>query len=183
VADHGASLSWRSDRPYEAALTIDLSASNQPASVSISGLTITHFSPSIAQNYAVYVPQPTALADASSFIELKGCDISSASGSGIGVEGGCVSVESCIIHDCKNHGILFLGQTARGKVLKSTATNCKLNGVLLRDGAAAAVEQNELIGNGQYGAALIDCQGYFASSNVAKRNGRGNVSGECDAVD
>ena len=127
LADRGATLMWKSDRPYEAALTIDLSSSSQPSTIVVSGLAIRHSSPSIAQNYAVYVPQPSTLADANSRIELRGCDVSSASGSGVGVEGGSVSIESCEIHDCKNHGVLYLGQTARGSVRKSTVSNCKLN--------------------------------------------------------
>ena len=51
---------------------------------------------------------------------------------------------------------------------------------LLRDGAAPTIEGNRLSGNGQYGAALIDCRGKFLDGNVAVGNGKGAVRGECD---
>ena len=55
-----------------------------------------------------------AAADGESRIELRECQISSSSGSGVGVEGGDVTLSSCRIADCKNHGALFVGPTARG---------------------------------------------------------------------
>ena len=58
--DKGAVLAWKSDRPYEAALTVDLSLAAAPCRVLVQGLEIRHSSPSIAQNYAVYVPAPSA---------------------------------------------------------------------------------------------------------------------------
>ena len=60
---------------------------------------------------------------------------------------------------------------------------CKLNGVLLRDGAAPTLEANVLRGNGQYGASLIDCRGTYLGTNQASGNGKGAVNGECDDVD
>ena len=60
LGDKGAVLAWKSDRPYEAALTVDLSLAAAPCRVLIQGLEIRHSSPSIAQNYAVYVPAPSA---------------------------------------------------------------------------------------------------------------------------
>jgi hypothetical protein len=95
LADPGAVLTWRSDKPYEAALTVDLSTASAECEVLVSGLSVRHFSPSIAQNYAVYVPQPSAAADSTSLIKLHGCDVSSGSGSGIGVEGGDVTISAC----------------------------------------------------------------------------------------
>ena len=35
---------------------------------------------------------------------------------GIGVEGGNVTVYSCSVHDCKNHGVLYVGGAATGRV-------------------------------------------------------------------
>ena len=71
---------------------------------------------SIAQNYAVFIPQGIASVEAASQIELRYCDISSASGTGVGVEGGSVALTGCRIHDCKNHGVLYVGRSARGAV-------------------------------------------------------------------
>ena len=182
LAEPGAILSWSSSKPYEAALTVDLSVATAPASVFISGLTVRHSSPSIAQNYAVYVPQPSAASDAGSTIEMRVSDVSSATGSGVGVEGGAVTLAKCRVHDCKNHGVVYLGRSARGAVTGCSIEACKLNGILLRDGCSPTLGANRLAANGQYGAALIDCRGAFLESNVARGmgNGKGAVSGECD---
>lgn len=169
----GAVLSWKSDKPYEAALDVDVSGSAD-GPVLILGLTIRHYSPSIAQNYGAYVHSPT------SRVKFFSCDIASSSGSGIGVEGGNVTVTSCTIHDCKNHGVLYVGSEATGRVERCIVENCKLNGLLLRDGASPTLSDNLLKGNGQYGAALIDCRGVLLDDNEVVRNGKGAVSGQCD---
>lgn len=187
MADGDVTLSWKSDRPYEAALTVALERPISPAAstsrVVVSGLSVRHFSPSIAQNYAVYVPQPTSAAADGVGIEFQRCAITSGSGSGVGVEGGDVTLERCQIASCKNHGVVYLGQTSRGKITNCTVEQCKLNGVLLRDGASPTLEGNRLRANGQYGAALIDCRGRYLKGNDAAGNGKGAVSGECDYYD
>jgi len=182
IADGDVTLSWKSDRPYEAALTIALEPTlpTLTSRVLVSGLSVRHFSPSIAQNYAVYVPQPTSPAADGVGIVFQSCAITSASGSGVGIEGGDVTLERCQIAGCKNHGIVYLGQAARGRIVGCTVEKCKLNGVLLRDGASPVLEGNRLRANGQYGAALIDCRGRYLTSNDAGGNGKGAVSGGCD---
>ena len=171
-----AVLSWKSDKPYEAALDVDVSDGSAD-SVLVEGLTIRHSSPSIAQNYGVYVHSPTRK------VKFSSCDVASSSGSGIGVEGGNVTVFSCTIHDCKNHGVLYLGGDATGRVERCIVENCKLNGLLLRDGASPTLSDNLLKGNGQYGASLIDCSGVLLDNNEVVRNGKGAVSGTCDGVE
>jgi len=183
LAEAGATLTWRSDKPYEAALTVDLSDATEPAQVLIAGLTLRHYSPSIAQNYAVYVPPPSSAAERGSIVTLRGCDVSSSSGSGVGVEGGCVDLVDCRVAGCKNHGVLYLGPSSRGNLRGCVLEKNKLNGVLLRDGAAPTLADNQLRANGQFGAALVDCRGAYLPSNQASANGKGAVSGECDAPD
>jgi len=182
LAEPGAVVAWRSDKPYEAALTVDLSEAASGGSVTISGLTVRHSSPSIAQNYAVYVPPPSRAASATK-VELRDLDVSSSSGSGLGVEGGDVTLLSSKVHDCRNHGLVFLGPTARGAVRGCELAKNKLNGVLLRDGASPAIEGSRLVNNGAYGASLIDCRGSLAAGNEIRGNGKGGVSGECDDGD
>ena len=177
-AEPGAILNWESDKPYEAALTVDLSEASSTADVLVQGLAIKHFSPSIAQNYAVYVPPPSKAADAQSRVELRYCDIASRSGTGVGVEGGMVSIVSCRVHDCKNHGLSYLGPSARGAVKGSSIETCKLNGVLVRDGASPTLDR--LNANLRYGAELIDARCTFRADNEVKGNGKGAVGGECD---
>ena len=151
-------MSWTSDKPYEAALTIDLSGAEAAGDVIISGLKVRHFSPSIAQNYGVFVPAPTTPAASKSRVELRGCDVTSSSGSGVGVEGGDVTLTSSRIGACKNHGVLYLGRSSSGLIRDCLIENNKLNGLLLRDGASPVVEASRFVGNGQFGAALIDCR-------------------------
>jgi parallel beta-helix repeat protein len=115
-------------------------------------------------------------------VKLFLCDVVSSSGSGIGVEAGNVTVFSCTIHDCKNHGVLYVGSGATGRVERCIVEKCKLNGLLLRDGASPTLSDNLLKGNGQYGAALIDCRGVLLDNNEVVRNGKGAVNGECDEV-
>lgn len=183
LADRGAVLDWKSDRPYEAALTVDLSVAAAPCRVLVQGLEIRHSSPSIAQNYAVYVPAASAAADGESRIELCECQISSTSGSGVGVEGGDVTLSSCRIADCNNHGALFLGPTARGAMRDCLVERNKLNGVLLRDGAYPTLERNQWVANGQFGLKLVNCRSRQYDANVASKNGKGSVDGECDDFD
>ena len=178
LASTGAVLSWKSDKPYEAALDVDVSGSSVADSkvdVLVSGLAIRHYSPSIAQNYGVYVHSPTECK-----VKLFLCDVASSSGSGIGVEGGNVTIFSCTVHDCKNHGVLYVGSGATGRVQRCVVENCKLNGLFLRDGASPTITDNLLKGNAQYGAALIDCRGVLVNDNELVRNGKGAVNGECD---
>ena len=181
-ADAGALLVWESDKPYEAALTVDLTSASGAGNVLVAGLAVQHYSPSIAQNYAVFVPPPAAAADGSR-IELRYCDISSRSGSGVGVEGGAVDVVGCRVHDCKNHGLAYLGPRARGTVERSSVEACRLNGVLVRDGAAPLLQSNRFNANLRYGAELVDARCDYRRDNEAKGNGKGAVSGECDPED
>ena len=46
--------------------------------------------------------------------QLTDCDIASASGSGVGVEGGAPSLLRCRIHDCERHGLAVFGDALGG---------------------------------------------------------------------
>ena len=62
-----------------------------------------------------------------------------------------------------------------------TLSKCKLNGLLVRDGAAPAVSSNVFDSNGLFGAQLVDCGGTLdGSSNTFRGNGKGAIKGECD---
>ena len=180
LADKGAVLNWKSDKPYEAALTIDLSEAAGASQVLVEGLAVTHFSPSIAQNYGVYVPALSAAANAESRIELRGCQVSSGSGNGVGIEGGDVTLSSCLVSGCKYHGVVFVGPTARGAMRDCLVEKSKLNGVLVRDGAYPTLEGNQWVANGQYGLQLVDCRSRQYEKNAASKNGKGAVGGECE---
>eukprot|EP00966_Prymnesium_polylepis_P034095 792824-Prymnesium_polylepis.2 len=79
-------------------------------------------------------------------IFLRPCLVTNKFEGDIGVEAGNVTVFSCTIHDCKNHGVLYVG-SGRGE--RCVVEKFKLNGLLLRDGAAPTLSDNLLKGNGQ----------------------------------
>ena len=143
--------------------------------VSISGLTVRHSSRA-AQSYGIYVHSP------SRSVKFQNCDVVSSSGSGIGVEGGNVTVLSCTIHDCKNHGVLYAGSGATGRVKRCIIEKCKGSGLLLRNGASPTLSNNLIQSNGEYGAALIDCRGVLLDDNDVVRNRKGAVNGRCAEV-
>lgn len=41
---------------------------------------------------------------------LEGCDISSSTGSGVGIEGGSPMARDCAVHDCERHGIAVFSE-------------------------------------------------------------------------
>ena len=47
--------------------------------------------------------------------EVQDCDISSATGSGVGLEGGQLTVSGCRIHRCKQHGIALFNSLDGGE--------------------------------------------------------------------
>ena len=165
-----------SDRPYQHALTIDV-ATDAVGEVLVQGFELRHTSPSIAQNYAVYSASTTARGVK---VVLRDLDITSSSGTGVGVEGGEVDLLDSRIRGCKGHGLAFLGERTRGVVRGCTVAKCKLNGALVRDGAAPQLDANVFEANGLFGVSQIDCAGGLGEGNTFRGNGKGAVFGECD---
>ena len=76
----------------------------------VEGLRIRHRSPSVANNYAVYLRNAS---DAT----LSGLSISSETGTGLAIEGGrgAIRISDCDIHDNKNNGIGLFGDLDGGE--------------------------------------------------------------------
>lgn len=165
-----------SDQPYQHALTIDIPA-DTAGEVLVEGFELRHSSPSIAQNYAVYSASTTSGAVKAI---LRDLDVTSSSGTGVGVEGGDVELLDCRVRGCKGHGLAFLGERTRGVVRRCTISKCKLNGALVRDGAAPQLVSNVIEANGLFGVSQIDCAGALGDGNTFRGNGKGAVFGECD---
>jgi hypothetical protein len=91
-------VQWQSSKPYEHTLE----AKSTAGAVVIRGLTLRHFSKSVAQNYCV-------LAKAGSSLVLEACDVSSDSGVGVGVEGAVLQLKDSTVHDCERHGVAAYG--------------------------------------------------------------------------
>ena len=94
---------------------------------------------------------------------MQRCDVSSATGSGLGVEGGRAVVRGTSLCGCRLHGAALYGDllgepSPAGESLLEACTASRNGGcgVLVRDGAAAAVRACTLEGNAQYGASLVD---------------------------
>ncbi|KAK9807475.1 hypothetical protein WJX72_000255 [[Myrmecia] bisecta] len=167
---------WETSEPYQAVVQCSC------AGARIQGLTLRHRSPSVATNYAVYV--------AGGDLTLEGCDISSQSGSGVGVEGGSPQIRRCRIHDCARHGIALFGDLfgaeGGGLVQDCMIRDNKQNGVLVRDGAAPTLRHNTVTGNAGYGVLLKACAGEYQDNKIAG-NRQGSVlldaSADLDSTD
>jgi len=153
--------------------------SSRAIRVEIRGVSIDHASKSVAQNYAVFVNG----AD----VTLSQCKITSHTGAGIGVERGKLQINDCAVSDCKAHGIAVLGSKSYAQVSGGSIIKNGLDGILLRDGARARVEDAVIASNGRYGLELIDCVGEpLAAGGRASRvekNSKGDVEGFCDDAD
>lgn len=91
-----ATIQWQTAQPYQSTITV-----SRGGQVTLENVIVRHSSPSVANNYAIFVQGGKA--------EVTGCDISSSTGSGIGIEGGAVTATSSKIHDCQGNGAVIAG--------------------------------------------------------------------------
>jgi Right handed beta helix region len=121
------------------------------AHVDVRGLTILHNSPSVANNYAIYV-QPGAQ------LELTNCDVNSASGAGIGVDGGTLSLADCYVHDCVGNGIVLAGDmeghAGSARLEGSRVAYCASVGIVALDGSELSMERSKVLKNKKAGIDL-----------------------------
>ena len=111
--------------------------------------------------------------------ELRGCDVSSETGSAVGVEGGAPTLAGCTLHGTPRNGVAIFGDLETGEC-GCTLSGCtiagnKLAGVLVRDGAAPSVLDCDVSRNGGWGIDLRDCGGEYRGNRVAG-NGRGALA-------
>lgn len=147
-SDATVTLSHDTEAPYEAALQIDA------PDVHVRNLVVRHTSPSIAANYAILVRSAGS-------VTLDRCDVRSSTGSGLGVEGGCATARLCKFSECQRHGVALygdlLGSVTGATVLEDcTLAGNKENGLLMRDGADAAVRGCTVASNGGLGIMAVD---------------------------
>jgi len=57
-------------------------------------------------------------------LRMESCDISSSSGTGVGVEGGVLTLEASSVHDCESHGIAVFGSLEGGLGARTPAAAC-----------------------------------------------------------
>jgi hypothetical protein len=109
---------------------------------------------------------------------LRRCDICSATGSGVGVEGGSPQLLDCTMHDCVRHGVAVFGDLEDSEshplMERCTVSGNMLNGVLVRDGAELIMTNCVLSGNKRAGMQIIDAGGRYVG-NTLTGNGGGAV--------
>ena len=141
-------LTHDTEFPYEATVQVECTG------VTLRGLQVRHSSPSIAGNYAVLVRSAGGLT-------LERCDVSSTTGSGLGVEGGTATAVQCRFTNCRRHGAALygdlMGAVAGTTVLEDcTITANREEGVILRDGAEASLLGCKITQNGGIGILAVD---------------------------
>jgi len=158
------------ETPYESVVDV----SSPAPGATLRGIRLRHSSKSVAQNYAVLVREGAGLV-------LERCDVSSATGSGLGVEGGVVTAVDCVISGSKGYGAAVLGDLLGESPAESTLRGCTVErngagGILARAGARVALENNHVESNGGFGLELVGCVPGAVRGNTVRGNAAGSVA-------
>jgi hypothetical protein len=95
-ATNPATIDWQTKQPYESTVVVC-----RGARLRMENVIVRHSSPSVANNYAIFCQEGA--------FEAVNCDFSSTTGSGVGMEGGSVSLSDCRIQGCKGSGAVLAG--------------------------------------------------------------------------
>jgi len=194
---------WQTDEPYEHTVWIGKGASRSGPGVPeapmgdedsanetiLRGLRIRHQGSPTSNDYAVYITAGSPL--------VAGCDISSGTGTGIGVEAAKrPRIMNCRVRGCAGHGIAVFGAMdeyfcgggwEEGNPVELAylnngvlVANCEvesngLDGVVVRGGAKGELLSNVIRGNQEFGVSVQLCSGYMKDNQVFD-NARGAVS-------
>lgn len=160
---------WATEQPYQS--VVDCTARG----VTLRGLTLRHASPSVANNYCVYVHD-------GSDMRMEQCDISSRTGTGVGVEGAAPSLTDCRVAACARHGVAIFGPLdpeldppGGGTLLGCDISGNGLDGVLVRSGAEPSITDCIIHDNKGAGLSLQDGGGVVERNSI-RGNGRGAVT-------
>ena len=108
---------------------------------------------------------------------LLDCDVSSATGDGVGIEGGAPTLQRCAVHACARQGVAVFGDLLGEEGCAASISDCTLSdngacGLLVRDGARPTVQRCTVSGNGEWGLRLLDAGGRYEDNDfVANRAG------------
>ncbi len=131
-------LAWETPSPYEC--VVDVGAPR----CALAGFTIAHSSPSVANNFAVLVREGASLA-------LQSCRVTSATGTGLGVEGSA-SADGCDLSGCASYGVASVGDALT--LSRSTLASNRRGGLLTRGLASLTVVGCAITRNGGPGLDL-----------------------------
>jgi Right handed beta helix region len=157
-AEPGASvnLKWSTSEPYQSSIEVV-----SGARASVRGFTILHSSPSVANNYAVYVKSRAQL-------DLTDCDINSATGSGVGVDGGSVAVVDSYVHDCARNGLIVAGDLEGGmgtaRIQRSRIVYNRSDGIIALDGSHVQLQSTSVCRNEKAGMDVRVCSRWLLVS-------------------
>lgn len=165
VKNSSVTVSWQTTRPYESVLEC-----KGAIGAVVRDLNIRHRSPSVANNYAVFLQ--------GSDLVMENCNVSSTTGSGIGIEGGDPLISNTLVRDCARHGVAIFAELG-GSEGGGTVRDCYLNankgdGLLVRDGAAPVVISCIISANSGFGASLKGCGGVYQDNSFGN-NGKGSI--------
>lgn len=156
-------LVWETEDHYEPVISCA-----GAEGVRLVGLSIRHASPSVANNYAVFLQGGS--------VQLEGCTITSSTGTGLAAEGGSHSLRDCRLLQCERHGMAAFGTIEGGEcqvdVFGCSLEGNKQNGALIRDGSEARLRDSELRSNGEYGVSVA-----YAAVSIANCRFVGNRRG------
>jgi len=158
--------------PYES--TLEIAADG----VTIQGLQIRHSSPSVANNYAVFLRGGA--------VSLLDCDLCSVSGSAVGLEGGRHRLERCRFQGAKSHGLAVYGDLYGEQDSLADVTGCTLvgnggNGVLVRGpNVTLLLSDSTIKDNFGFGLRLADCESVLANNDISG-NKKGSIVTELGA--
>ena len=167
----GASrLSVHTLHPYVSVLQ----CSGGSGPIRLRGFSVTHLSPSVANNYAVYLIDGDDIC-------LEELDIQSETGTGVAIEGGRVRVQDCMIHDCASNGIgifsTIVGEDAsRSTIQGKRNVRNRRNGVLIKGAGSPVLESNHVEYNREFGINIADSEPRVAPSNILSSNTMGAMS-------
>lgn len=144
VASTTCYLRWKTTNPYESTVAV-----RAPGCI-VTGLTIAHASPSVANNYAVFVE-----GGADGFT-LTNCAVTSATGTGVGVDAMTATLDRCTIKGCARYGVAVFGDGTR--IVDCVIDGNRAGGVLVRAAggvvvAGGARQRVEVVGGGE---AVVD---------------------------
>ena len=139
-------LESRSAAPYQA--TLDIS---NGAAVTLRDVTVAHSSPSVANNYALYCRGGRVTAER--------CSISSETGSGIGAEGGTLSLRGCRVAGCARGGLVLAADLETAAAAAVTVAGSRIegnggSGIAALEGTDLRVEGSAVVKNKGFGLDL-----------------------------
>jgi len=156
---------WQTEEHYEPALTCETADG-----VIVKSFAFKHASPSIANNYAVFLQGGS--------VTLEDCRVTSSTGTGVAAEGGEHTIRGCSLSGCERHGLAVFGtldgDSCQVKLEGSSFEGNKLNGMLVRDQGGVELEGScRVEGNGGHGIAVM-----YGSATIAHAAAiAGNKSG------